>query len=323
MSALLDPVILFFVLGLLAGVIGSKLDVPSAIVRFLSIYLLMAIGLKGGVALNEAGISQPVLLTLAGALVLACIIPLLAYQFVKRLTDPFNAAALAATYGSVSAVTFVTANQYLTHAGVAYGGHMTVALVLMETPAVLMGLWFATRARNRLGMNHSNEQHGHSPLGLLRECLTDGGQVILLGSLAIGYLIGPDGAEPLMPLVTWLFKGLLSIFLLDMGWQVAQHLPHARKQSPWLLIVAIGAPLLHASLAIGFAALTGMSVGDATLLAVLAASASYIVVPAVVRDAIPEANPAVFLGMSLGVTFPFNILLGIPLYYGAASWALG
>lgn len=323
MSALLDPVILFFVLGLLAGMVGSKLDVPSAIVRFLSIYLLMAIGLKGGIALAEAGFSQPVLVTLVGAVLLAFAIPLLAHQIIKRLTDPYNAAALAATYGSVSAVTFITANQFLSYAGVSFGGHMTVALVVMETPAVIMGLWLATRARHQLGHTEASAAHAHTPLGMLRECLTDGGQVILLGSLAIGFVVGPSGAEPLLPLISWLFKGLLAIFLLDMGWQVAQHLPNARKQSPWLLLYAVAAPLLHALLAIGFAWATDMQIGDATLLAVLAASASYIVVPAVVRDAIPEASPAVFLGMSLGVTFPFNILIGIPLYYGMASAVLG
>ncbi len=340
MSSLLDPAVLFFLFGVLAGALKSNLDIPQPIAKFLSLYLLMALGLKGGFALAASGLHASVLITLGAAMSMALIVPAIGYAFLKRHVSRFNAAAVAASYGSVSAVTFVTATQYLAHQGLAFGGHMAVALVLMESPAILMAVVLANMAR-QAGLRTSSSvsvstqgaavmdrvpgsSHGGGSLGkILHESFTDGAQLLLLGAMLIGYLTGEDGRAQLHPFSTDLFKGMLALFLLDMGLMVARHFKEARQASPVLLAYAVLGPLLHAALSLALAAVLGLQAPDAALLMVLSASASYIVVPAVLRQAIPEANPALYLGLSLGVTFPLNILLGIPLYTQLALSVLG
>ena len=248
-------------------------------------------------------------------------VPLASYALLRRLLPPFDAAALAATYGSVSAVTFITATQHLAQTGVAYGGHMAAAMALMESPAIILAVLLANRAR-RLERGAAQATASPSIGGLLHESLTEGAQVILLGSLLIGLIAGPGGEAVMKPFVGDLFKGMLAFFLLDMGLRVARNAGQLRGQSPWLLGYAVLAPLVHALVALGLARALGLSQGDATLLMVLAASASYIAVPAVVSHAIPEARPSLYFGMSLGVTFPLNILLGIPFYAWLAARVL-
>ncbi|MEY4376793.1 MAG: hypothetical protein RJB26_1343 [Pseudomonadota bacterium] len=334
MHSLLDPAILFFVFGLLAGLLRSNLELPQPISKFLSMYLLMALGLKGGFALAASGLTSQVLTGLGLGLLLAFVVPLTGYLALRKLLPPFDAAAVAATYGSVSAVTFVTAVQSLDRSGIAFGGHMAATMALMESPAILLSVLLANYLRRKAGSpmpsggtTTTNDVAGLAtpPASLrkvLHESLTDGAQLLLLGAMAVGVLTGEAGKAAMAPFSIDLFKGMLAFFLLDMGLLTARHLSGTRGTSPWLVVYAIGGPLVHAALALGLAHLAGMSVGDGTLLMVLAASASYIAVPAVLRHAIPEARPALYFGMSLGITFPFNILLGIPLYSWLASRVL-
>ena len=315
MTSLLDPAILFFVFGFCAGLLKSNLDIPQPISRFLSLYLLMALGLKGGFALAKSGLTLEIASSLGAAVLLALLIPLLAYPLLRRLVPGWDAAGLAATYGSVSAVTFITATQYLDQHQLSYGGHMAAAMALMESPAILLAVLLANRLRREQG----GAQAGHSLRALLHESFTDGAQMLLIGAMLVGLLTGAAGQAAMQPFSGDLFKGMLSFFLLDMGLLAARNLPQLRGISPWLMAYAIGAPLCHATLALLLAKLLGLSAGDGGLLMVLAASASYIAVPAVLREAIPEARPALYFGLSLGLTFPFNILLGIPLYLQTAQ----
>jgi hypothetical protein len=329
MHNLLDPAILFFVFGLLAGALRSNLEIPPAIAKFLSLYLLMALGLKGGFSLAASGLNPSVAVSLGAAVALAFVVPALGYTLLRRHVSRYDAAAVAASYGSVSAVTFVTAMQYLEGVGLQAGGHMTVAMVLMESPAIIMAVLLANQLRQSAsdvtpmgsGTAALRAGSGSSPsLGkILHESFTDGAHLLLLGAMAVGYLSGESGKTMMQPFSGDLFKGMLAFFLLDMGLMVARNFQEARKASPVLIGYALLGPLVHASLALGLAWLLGLPAADTAMLMVLAASASYIVVPAVLRYAIPEANPALYFGLSLGLTFPFNILVGIPLYTSIAQ----
>jgi len=337
MQNLLDPAILFFVFGILAGIVKSNLEIPPAISRFLSLYLLMALGLKGGFALAHSGLTLQVGAGLAAAVALALLIPLIGYLILKQFLSGFDAAAIAATYGSVSAVTFVTTVQHLENQHIAYGGHMAAAMALMESPAIIMAVVLANTLRQAAAPSGLGVIQGGSVAALatgpgkrgtglgkmLHESFTDGAQLLLLGAMVVGLLTGESGKAAMQPFSGDLFKGMLSFFLLDMGLMTARNLPQLRGQSPWLLTYAVLGPLTHAGLALGLAWLLQLPQGDATLLMVLAASASYIAVPAVLRYAIPEANPSLYFGLSLGVTFPLNILLGIPFYTQTANAVLG
>lgn len=338
MQNLIDPAILFFVFGVLAGTVKSNLEIPAPISRFLSLYLLMALGLKGGFALAASGFTLDVARSLGAAVTLAVLVPLLGYWLLRRVLAPLDAAAVAATYGSVSAVTFITAVQTLESQGLAYGGYMAAAMALMESPAIIMAVLLANALRQRAASSQSSgiqggvavlggpQGHGGNGFSLgkvLHESFTDGAQLLLMGAMVIGLTTGEAGHAAMKPFTGDLFKGMLAFFLLDMGLLAARNMPKVRGQSPWLIAYAVLGPLVHASLALGLCALLGIGAGDASLLMVLAASASYIAVPAVLRHAIPEANPSLYFGLSLGVTFPLNILFGIPLYLQAAHWALG
>lgn len=325
MQNLLDPAILFFVFGVLAGAVGSNLEIPKSIAKFLSLYLLMALGLKGGFELAKSGLTPGVLLSLGAAMSMAFIVPALGYAFLKNRVARYDAAAVAASYGSVSAVTFVTAINFLESAGTSVGGHMAAAMVVMESPAIIMAVLLANSIRHHQAMaNGGNAKASAMPIGkILHESFTDGAQLLLLGALAVGYISGESGKAMMQPFSTDLFKGMLAFFLLDMGLMVAKNFRDARQASPVLIGYALLAPLLHASIALALAWLLGLPLGDATLLMVLSASASYIVVPAVLRYAIPEANPAIYFGLSLGITFPLNITIGIPVYAAMARAVLG
>lgn len=305
MNILLDPAILFFVFGMLAGLVRSNLAIPEQISKFLSLYLLMALGIKGGVALSKSGFTPEILVVIGVGLFLALIIPAISYLILRRFLNGYDSAAVAATYGSVSAVTFVTATQYLGNIGIEFSGVMAAVMALMESPAIIMAVALAAwyRATSTVSVKE-----------VLHESFTDGAHLLLLGALAIGFITGDAGMAVMKPFTGDLFKGMLAFFLLDMGLKVAERIPDLRGKSPALLGYAVAFPLLHSFLALGLCLLFGVGVGNAILLMTLAASASYIAVPAVVRHAIPEANPSVYFGLSLGITFPFNILVGIPLY---------
>ncbi|MCV2350157.1 sodium-dependent bicarbonate transport family permease [Paucibacter sp. Y2R2-4] len=325
MQSFLDPAILFFVFGILAGALKSNLEIPPQISRFLSLYLLMALGLKGGFALAKSGLTPEVSISLGLALLLAVLVPALGYLILRRWLSGFDAAAIAATYGSVSAVTFITAVQFLDTHGIAYGGHMAAAMALMESPAIIMAVLLANLVRRKEAAKTgatagATAASAPGPLSkVMHEALTDGAQLLLIGAMLVGILSGEAGKSAMQPFAGDLFKGMLSFFLLDMGLLAARNMGKLRSQPPLLIAYALGAPLVHAGLALSLSVLCGLSAGNAALLMVLAASASYIAVPAVVRHAIPEANPSLYFGMSLGLTFPFNILLGIPLYVSVAQ----
>jgi len=324
MHNLLDPAILFFVFGVLAGALKSNLEIPPAISKFLSLYLLMALGLKGGFAMAESGLNASVLLALGAAMLMAVLVPALGYQLLKNRVSRYDAAAVAASYGSVSAVTFVTAMQYLESLQLSFGGHMVVAMVVMESPAIVMAVLLANMLRHQQAQQQAGAPATSAPVGkILHESFTDGAHLLLLGAMAVGYLSGEAGQAVMAPFSSELFKGMLAFFLLDMGLMVAKNFAAVRSASGTLVAYAVAGPLLHATIALGLATLIGLPVADAALLMVLSASASYIVVPAVLRYAIPEASPSIYFGLSLGVTFPLNILIGIPLYTWAAQQVLG
>ena len=322
MQSFTDPAILFFLFGILAGSLKSNLEIPAQISRFLSLYLLMALGLKGGFALAKSGLTAEVIISLGAALGMAALVPMLGYLTLRRFLNGFDAAAIAATYGSVSAVTFITAVQYLDTQGIQFGGHMAAAMALMESPAIVLAVVLANHARQQASAVPAMNPTGPSnpPLGrILHEALTDGAQLLLLGAMLIGVLTGESGQAAMKPFSVDLFKGMLAFFLLDMGLLAARNMGKLRGQSAWLLVYALVGPLVHAGIALMLGGALDMSAGNTALLMVLAASASYIAVPAVIRHAIPEANPTLYFGMSLGLTFPFNILVGIPLYVHAAQ----
>ncbi len=316
MSSFLDPAILFFLIGIFAGLVRSNLEIPPQIARFLALYLLMALGLKGGFALAKTGFTLEVIEGLLAALFLATLIPFVGYHLLKQRVSKFDAAAIAATYGSVSAVTFITTVQYLDTHGIAYSGHMAAAMALMESPAIIMAVLFANAARRNV---NTTSPSNSAIMHVLHESFTDGAQLLLLGAMLVGYLSGESGKAMMAPFSIDLFKGMLAFFLLDMGLSTAKNLGHLKGTSPLLIAYGVLGPILHAGIAFVLSSVLGLSHGDAALLMVLAASASYIAVPAVVRYAIPEAKASLYFGLSLGVTFPLNIIFGIPIYVEMAS----
>ena len=314
---LVSPIILFFVLGIVAGVLKSSLTIPETLTKSVSLYLMMAIGFRGGVELSHNGFGGSILAAVFAAVALSALLPVLAYALLRWTTqlDVTNAAAVAAHYGSVSVVTFATAIALLTLQGQPFEPYIVALLAVMEAPAILTGLLLARRGRHGA---QPKELQGSLARTVVREVLLHGSVVLLLGSFAIGWLTGSKGLEELGPVFVQLFKGVLCVFLLDMGLVVARRLSDLRAVSFGVAAFGLYMPLLGAAAGMGAALLLGLSVGGATLLAVLCASASYIVVPAVMRVALPEASPALYLTLALGITFPFNLVVGIPLYLGAA-----
>jgi len=308
-----DPVILFFILGLAAGLLRSDLKIPGVLYESLSIFLLLAIGLKGGVALSKhqpGDLLGPMLVVIAAA----SLVPVIAFMIARYMGryDRANAGALAAHYGSVSVVTFAVASSFLMRQAVAAEGYMSVFLVILEIPGLLIGIALA-----RMGATKTRW------MPLIHEILTGKSIVLLVGGLVIGYLCGEEGTASITPLFFALFKGLLAIFLLEMGLVTAGRIADLKRSGLFLIGFGLVMPLLAASIGLLTALGLGLSVGGATLLATLFASASYIAAPAAVRMAVPEANPSLSIGASLGVTFPFNITIGIPLYFAASQWLLG
>ncbi|MBO6544224.1 MAG: sodium-dependent bicarbonate transport family permease [Alphaproteobacteria bacterium] len=309
-SNFLSPTILAFVLGALAGFFRSDLEVPEAIAKGLSIYLMLAIGMKGGASLATSGVGLDVLPGLVAAVGLSFLIPFVAYGLLKFATrlQSVDAAAVSAHYGSVSIVTFVTATQFLTDIDVPYEAHVIAMVALMETPAIISGLMLARR--NAASKVNSSL---FSP-DMVREIFFNGSIVLLLGGFAIGWASGPQGMASVSAFFVDPFQGVLCLFLLDMGLVAAHRLRAARSLTFSVVAFGLYMPLIGAT----FGAITGLAVGlspgGAILLTVLSASASYIAVPAAMRLALPKADPGIYIPLSLGVTFPFNVLIGIPLY---------
>lgn len=311
---LLSPPILFFALGLAAALARSDLSVPEAIAKALSLYLVMAIGFKGGVEMAAGGLSLAALGALGAGIALSAVMPLIGFSLLRLSTglDRTNAAAVAAHYGSISIVTFIAASDTSNAVGLAAAGFMVAVAAAMEAPAIVTGLALAGR----------KPEEGQSRLAA--EILLNGSIVLLVGAFAIGWITGEGGMVMVEPFFGDIFRGVLCLFLLDMGLVAGRGLRRNAGKLDWRVLVhGLYMPLIGAVLALGLAMLIGLEPGSAALLMTLAASASYIAVPAALRLALPEADPAVSLTLSLGITFPFNLIIGIPLYFAAARAVLG
>ena len=326
LSNLLVPAVLFFALGFFARVVRSDLRFPPDLAKLLSIYLLVAIGIHGGHELGRADLMTAVN-AVFWAIVLGVSLPLLGYAVLvaTRKVDALNAAAIAAHYGSVSAGTFLTAIAYLRSSGVEFESYPVIMLAVMESPAIVAGLLLAARARQLEGArNGEDNPTARNRSSLLHEAFTNGSVVLLLGSMAIGAIAAPKALEAISPFVNDIFMGMLCLFLLEMGMEAARRIEEFRRVGMVLAVFGVAMPLVSAviGIAIGHYAL-GFGVGGTTLVAVLAASASYIAVPPAMRLAVPEANPSLYLTLSLGITFPFNVVVGIPLYHRLATLLAG
>jgi len=308
----MDPVVLFFLLGLIARIARSDLRLPEAMYDALAIYLLLAIGLKGGVQLAQQPLATVLPQALA-AIALGAAIPLLLFPLLRAKLARPDAASIAAHYGSVSVVTFAVATSFLAARKIDAESHMPLLVALMEAPGIVVGIVLA-----RAG---GGQRISWGPLA--HEVLFGKSVLLLLGGLAIGALVGPEGSRPIAPLFTDLFKGVLALFLLEMGLVAGGRIGDLRRAGPFLLAFGIGAPLALGALGALVGQAIGLSLGGTTLLATLAASASYIAAPTAMRIAVPEANPALSIGVALGITFPFNIFVGIPLYLQYARWIGG
>ena len=312
---LLSPIVLCFVLGVAASLAKSDLSVPEAAAKALSIYLLFAIGFKGGVSVAAHGVDMTLGLSLVAGVVLSALLPLLAFALLRALSglDRLNAAAVAGHYGSISIVTFVAATSVLESSGIASEGYMVAVAAAMEAPAILSALWLISRGES-----------GRMDASLWREIMLNGSIVLLVGAFFIGMITGQEGLDEISSFVVSPFKGVLCLFLLDMGLVAGRGLAKGGKLLGWGSIAfGVIMPPIGAALGLIAALMLGLSLGGTVLLMTLSASASYIAVPAAMRVALPEANPSIYLTLSLGVTFPFNLVLGIPLYLAVASFVFG
>lgn len=302
-----SPPILFFFLGLLACFLQVDLKIPQPIPKFLSLYLLLVIGFHGGVELNQAGIDWHIAIPLVAAIAMAIVVPFYTFFIARTRLNVYDSAAMGATYGSVSAITFITAISFLDSLGIPYGGHMVAALALMESPAIIVGLWLVQKYA-------PNTEGRYQETSVWREALLNSSVFLIMGSLGIGLLTGAAGQLELAPFTQGIFKGMLCLFMLDMGLLAARRMSDLRHTGLFLVACGIGIPLINATAGIFISYFLGLSVGDMLLFTVLCAGASYIAVPAALRLAVPEANPSYYLPMALGITFPFNILVGLPVY---------
>jgi len=308
---LTSPMILFFALGLLAALLRSDLNVPEAVAKGMSLYLLLAIGFKGGVGLASQGLSITLFLALVAGAALSALLPLLAFAFLISSTKlrRIDAAAVAAHYGSISIVTFLAAAQALETAGIDYEGYMVAVAAIMETPAIIVGLWLARSIGGGLDK------------ATAREVLLNGSIFMLVGAFAIGAISGTEGLKSLSPFIVDPFKGVLCLFLLDMGLIAGRGLRSGRQDfTQGVVAFGLCMPILGALAGLAAGKLIGLSEGGIALLATLSGSASYIAVPAALRLALPEARTSLCLSLSLGVTFPFNLTIGIPIYLFLAAW---
>ena len=312
---LLNPPVLFFFLGMLAVFLKSDLSIPQPLPKLFSLYLLIAIGLHGGYELSKSGIDMYIFKALGLAVFMSLLVPIYSFFILKRKIDTYNAIAIAATFGSISAVTFITGITYLQTIGVEYGGFMVAAMTLMESPAIVIGLVFAALFAKDAGDASDGVDEKNDWKEILREAFLNPSVFLLVGALIIGIVTGQKGWTSMEPLFGTLFKGMLAFFLLDMGLVAARKIHELKKVGFFLIAFALVMPVVNATVAAGLGYMFDLSKGDAFLLALLSASASYIAVPAAMRLSVPQANPGIYLPLSLAVTFPFNISLGIPLYY--------
>ena len=307
-SNLTNPTLLFFILGIIAVTIKSDLEIPASTSKFISLYLLFSIGFKGGQELAHSNFSIEILYALLFGLFIASIIPLYSFFLLKRRMGVSDAGAISAAYGSVSAVTFVAAVSFLEVQKVSFGGHMVAVMALMESPAIIMGMI--------LLMRFDEETRNTGKFGtIIRHSFTNGSVLMILGSLIIGIIADTKQAEGIKPFTTDIFKGFLAIFLLEMGMVTAKRFSSFIKYGWFAPVFAIVIPLINGSVVAAMSGLFIHDIGNRFIFAILAASASYIAVPAAMRLAAPKADPGLYIPMAIGVTFPFNITLGMPIYF--------
>ena len=315
---LLSPIVLFFVLGLAAAIARSDLNIPEPFAKALSLYLMLAIGFKGGAEVARAGLDSALLLLILAGIALSFVIPAIAFS-ILRVASPLpriDAAAVAAHYGSISIVTFIAASEFLQSQAIAFEGYLVAVAAAMEAPAILTGIWLAQLGRKA----NSDTQGRERRMPSMREILFNGSIVMLVGAFIIGWITGDEGLETMAPFVVDPFKGVLALFLLDMGLIAGRGIRSSlRMMGLRTILFGIYMPLISAVIATGVVMLLDLSTGSGALLITLAASASYIAVPAAMRIALPEAKPAIYATMSLGITFPFNLAIGIPLYAALAA----
>jgi len=307
LSNLTNPTILFFVLGIIATTIKSDLEIPASSSKFITLYLLFSIGFKGGQELAHSGFNQEVVYSLLFGVVLASLIPLYIFFILKRKLSVSDAGAVAAAYGSVSAVTFVAAASFLEAQKMTFGGHMVAVMALMESPAIIVGviliMKFEKEDTNRVDIK-----------SVIQHSFTNGSVLMILGSLLIGLIADTKQAEGIKPFTTDIFKGFLAIFLLEMGMVTAKRFSAFKKYGWYVSLFAIIVPAINGCVVAYISQFVTQDVGNRFIFSILAASASYIAVPAAMRLAAPKADPGLYIPMALGVTFPFNITVGMPLY---------
>lgn len=307
---LTNPALLFFILGVVASQIKNDLSIPENSSKFISIYLLLSIGFKGGNELSHSDAGGEIYWSLLLGIFLAAVVPVFTYFILRRKLNTENSGAVAAAYGSVSAVTFVTAISFLEFKTATFGGHMIAVMALMEAPAIVVGIILINTFRDSKG-KEAKISFG----GVLKHSLNNASVYLIIGSLIIGYLASDQQAEGIKPFTTDIFKGFLSVFLLDMGIRSGRHLGGIKENSWFLLLFGIFIPFVNGTAALLLSSLITESTGNILLFAILGASASYIAVPAAMKNAVPKANPGIYLPMALGITFPVNVIIGIPFYY--------
>jgi hypothetical protein len=307
-SNLTNPTLLFFILGIIAALIKSDLSIPESSFKFISIYLLFSIGFKGGQELSHSEINSEIVFSLIFGFLIASLIPLYTFFILKRKLDASNAGAIAAAYGSVSAVTFVAASSFLEAQKMTFGGHMVAVMALMEFPAIVVGVLLMKRF-------DKEERESISLKETIRHSLSNGSVLVIVGSLVIGYISDDKQAQDIKPFTTDMFKGFLAIFLLEMGITTAKRFSAFRKNGGFVFLFALVVPAINGSVVALLSQFLTSDPGNRFIFAILAASASYIAVPAAMRLIAPKANPGLYIPMALGVTFPFNITIGMPLYY--------
>ena len=315
----LNPAALFFALGFAAVLLKTDLEIPHPLPKLFSLYLIIAIGYTGGTKLADSGLTGNVLLYITGAMFMAVLIPVCVFFVLRKFLSVYDAAAMAATYGSISIVTFIVGTEFLARNDQPYGGYMVALMSLMESPAIIAGIFLVRMYAPRRVLAAPKT----TASSLLRESFLNASVFLLLGSLLIGWITGPTHGESLQPFMYGLFKGMVIFFLLDTGMHAGRLIGLFKKTGAPLVVFGLVAPLVSAALGVLVAKAIGMAPGDALLFTILCASASYIVAPAAMRHAIPESNPGLVELLSLGITFPFNITLGIPLYWMAIRWLWG
>lgn len=312
MDSILDPTILFFCLGVLAVWFKSNIEIPAPTMKFLSYYLLMSIGFKGGIALAKAHYTPEMGWTFLAGLVCAVIIPIWLFIWLRQKLNSTQAAGISACYGSVSAVTFLTAITWIENNNQNFSGHFVALMALMESPAIILGIFLSKYGSKSSSSNFKLKE-------TLHDAFFNGSIFLMMGSLVIGYFMNPTRATDYQVFIYDIFKGFLCFFLLDLGMTAAKQVRDLRAQAAFLGLTALLAPIVNAGLGLLIAMWIGLKPADGFLFIILLASASYIAVPAALKSSLPEANPSLYLSMSLGITFPFNLLIGIPLYWSAAQ----